>query len=477
MTNIRLGDMIRCMILVYRSIDVRTACIAEERGWRNILTAIRFTHETPPETVKKQESLATNLGKIEGEKFKVVYETLDMNMWTHLKDQFLQREITVGGLAVALDDKKDLDALMGYLSPYPQYAVHQNAWNILEAYSTTNKDPQQALRMVESDARKAGFPGIYQAINALLRTRYGSGITVDVIILAPALGRFSIGKLDPNRRLLSITTEIHENLQNCVLNVIVQQNGKQRPEMQEIRFKRQVPLNPDEGFESRPNFRTIESSLELAEIQLNDQLDIRLVAGEIEVYHISGPIQEYYTVGLLKVRPLFDVFLEFEDGLEFEDLLLRADKLKVTAKNKRIEPQEVFERSVCWLLNFLGFTCVKMEEKEVLRELETKVEIGSVDILAYHEAERIFVLANCSLKPPKLEDIVTLRDMRKRFSEGVLKGRVNRVVAAFFSLEEELFEIKESARKEQVRLYGVYDIKQILSQFRDGSLNLKSHFL
>lgn len=476
MTNVRLGDMIQCMMPVYKSIDIRTACITEEGRWRNILTVIRFAHETRQTTEEKQAGLATNLGKISTEKFKVVHETLDINEWTRLKDWFLQGEIKVGDLTVVLDDKKDLDALSGNLSCYSSYAVCKNEWNVLEAYSTTNRDPQQVLRLVESDARKAGFRSIYQAINALLGARYAGGMTVDVIVLAPALARLSIEKLDPNRRLLSITTEIHKNLRNCVLNVIVQENGRQRPEMQEVKFKRQISLNPDQGIESRTDFRKIESGLELPEIRLNDELDIRLVAGDIEVFDVSGSIKRYYTTGLLKVKPLFDIFSEFKDDFEFEDLLLRADKLKVKKKNRIIEPQEVFARSVGWLLNFLGFTSVKMDERETLREPETKVEIGSADILAYHELERIFVLGNCSLKPPKTEDIIALRDLKKKFSEGLLERRVNRVVAAFFFLGEELLQIKDNASKEGIKVFGASDIRQILSQFREGSFDIRSWF-
>jgi len=477
LANVRLCDMIQCMVSVYKSIDLRTACIAEEDHWRNILTVIRFTHETILETKKKQADLATNFGKIDTENFKVVYETLHIKEWTGLKNRFLDGEIAVGGLKVALDGKKDLDALNGNLNRYSNYAVYKDVWNVLEAYSTTSRDTQQVLRVVESDARKAGFPDVYQAINTLLGTKYGSGTTTDVLVLCPALARFSIKKLDPNRRLLSIATEIHKNLRNCILNVIIQENGRQMAQMRQIRFKRQIRLNPHQGVELSRNFKKIKSSIEkLPPIQVNDELDIRLVAGDIEAFSISGQIQEYYTVGLEKVQPLFDVFLEFKHDREFEDLLLHAEKLKVKSKGRIIEAQEVFERSVCWLLNFIGFTCVKMDEREILSELETKVIIGSVDILAYYEAERILVLVNCSLKPPKLEDITTLRDLRKRFSEGVLKGRVNRVVAIFFSLEGGLLEIKQSANKEQVRIYDAYDIKQILSQFREGSLNLKSYF-
>jgi len=85
---------------VYKSIDIRTACMAEEERWRNILTVIRFAHEARQTTEEKQAGLTENLGQISTEKFKVVYEALDMNEWTRLKDWFLQGEIKVGGLTV-----------------------------------------------------------------------------------------------------------------------------------------------------------------------------------------------------------------------------------------------------------------------------------------------------------------------------------------------------------------------------------------
>ena len=65
--------------------------------------------------------------------------------------------------------------------------------------------------------------------------------------------------------------------------------------------------------------------------------------------------------------------------------LAPAHRYSVCAKMEGMtyKPDELSERSIYWLLYFLGFSSVRMDGTERLLELETSAEIGSLDILAH----------------------------------------------------------------------------------------------
>jgi hypothetical protein len=81
---------------------------------------------------------------------------------------------------------------------------------------------------------------------------------------------------------------------------------------------------------------------------------------------------------------------------------------KIESKKVEHRPQRVFQRAVATLLTLSGFQAVDPGEEEILREPSTKVQRGTLDILAYHPASKNLILGACTLNPPKNEDIENL---------------------------------------------------------------------
>jgi hypothetical protein len=113
-----------------------------------------------------------------------------------------------------------------------------------------------------------------------------------------------------------------------------------------------------------------------------------------------------------------------------------------------------------------------MDERERLREQVTSTEIGSVDILAYHETEGVFLIANCSLMAPRREEIQRMRNVARTLGEDVLKGRARRVRVAYFTLDENLHDLKKEAAMQDVTIYERGDIEGILNNLLEKKSTL-----
>ena len=73
--SVSLGRMLTLFKPVYKSIDVRIACLREESGrWRNVLTVLRFSDQDSSALRASLRNLVTELGVIADEEFRIVLE-------------------------------------------------------------------------------------------------------------------------------------------------------------------------------------------------------------------------------------------------------------------------------------------------------------------------------------------------------------------------------------------------------------------
>ncbi len=200
MPPVQLGRMLSLYGSVYKSLEIRTACFNDGSSWRNILTVIRFSNDEKKIVEERVMQHFARLGNIRSEKFRIIFSTRDFDEWNSLIREFEQGGVLLGDLRIVYDGSPSLESLSADIRRYTNYAVHENGYNVLEVYSTRGRIPNQVLQSFDSDAVRAAFLDIYQAINALLGAKYGSGITTDIIAVCPALATFEIEEFDPNTR-------------------------------------------------------------------------------------------------------------------------------------------------------------------------------------------------------------------------------------------------------------------------------------
>jgi hypothetical protein len=232
-----------------------------------------------------------------------------------------------------------------------------------------------------------------------------------------------------------------------------------------VKTKKVIKLPAEEGESTSEGLLEISKTVGVGPLQPQAWLDTRLVLEEIELFQVWGPVEKYFTKTWSQVAPLYDIFQRFNGQPDLRDMLLKSQELKVKMRGRTCRPDELFERSICWLISFLGFSTIKMDEKEKLSEPATSAEIGSVDVLAYHETEGIFLIANCSLTTPSREAIQRMRNVAKSIGDDFLKGKVRDVKVAYFTLDENLHALKQEAAMQGVTVYERGDIEHILNDF------------
>jgi hypothetical protein len=465
MPPLSLGKMLTSFRSIYKSIDIRVACFQEEAmHWRNVLTLVRFSNEEESALHQRLVGLLADYDNISDEKFRIVVEARPFIDWKAWNSQFAAGEVRIRDLTVSYDSRQDLESLTGRLTLSGHYAINEYEGKVFEAFTTCNKTPEQTLRAYDASAVRAGFRDTYEVINSLLHARFGGGMTTDLIVLAPALATVRIGDLDPNTGDLTVVSRVPVELTNCQLYVLLRSDGRRDVLSSPIKSRKRVNVATQE-IAASSGLVDITTPIRLDSLEVQDWLEVRLILDEIELFEQSGPIERYFTKPWLRVAPLYDVFRTFKAKSSFEDLLLQPTKTDLSIRGRKTKPDELFERSVCWLMSFLGFSCIKMDEREDLYEPATEFKIGSIDLLAYHETAGIFLIAGCSLTAPSRDDIEMMRRVTKTISESVLKNRVRRIVTAFFTLAEDLSLIKQEAATQGVLIYELGHIEQILKDF------------
>jgi hypothetical protein len=155
-----------------------------------------------------------------------------------------------------------------------------------------------------------------------------------------------------------------------------------------------------------------------------DYLEVRVNFEGLEIGEESHQVRRYvrkYPAKLLGTDfPLVRALSRFLPPEKLKEELVRPEKFKggrsTTAGN--------FERGVGWLLGISGFTVVKLDENEILREPETKVEIGAVDILAYSPQYATLLTVSCTMAVPSNEDVAKIKECAKRLGEEFPKGLI-----------------------------------------------------
>ncbi len=464
MAAVALGSMLALFQSVYKSIDIRAACF-NDGNWKNILTVIRLSNANAEVLKEKLAQRFAKLGNIDEHKFKIVFSVRHFSEWEILKNEIARGQIPLDDLTILCESKQDLELLTGSITPNPYVDASENQWNALEVYRTTGQITDQALRAFDPIAVRGGFRDVYEAINSFLDTRLWSGSGTAVVVVAPTLARFEIKEFDPNTGELSIASSLPAELPSCQMNVVTKSRSGDALHERPIKFRGVIKLLTETASTQRSGFLELSNSILLEDLQPNDELDIRVVYDDIILFELRGPVEKYFTRNWRLVTPLYDTFTEFESKYEFPDLLLKAGKVKVKTGAGKNEPQQVFERAVCWFMNFLGFCCIKMDERQTLHERETKVPVGSVDLLAYDQRESLIILVNCSIKGPTQKEIIDFRDLTKRLRDGVLRDRVSQVRAVYFTLGEDLSDLKQMAEREKVRVYELADLRNMLDNF------------
>jgi len=154
-----------------------------------------------------------------------------------------------------------------------------------------------------------------------------------------------------------------------------------------------------------------------------DSVDVSLLHPNL------GELDAFVNYGIRQLVPPIERNIFFE-ALKFFcpeaelTLLLGSPHKK---EPKKLKPAAAFELHVAWLLGCFGLSTAVLGEYEHIVAPETKVQRGSVDILAASQRHRRLVLVACTIGPPKEDDFTNIVNTTEIVSREALFGAAIRV--------------------------------------------------
>lgn len=270
-----------------------------------------------------------------------------------------------------------------------------------QGVSETRKKMWDIVYQQNNFVNRFGFPDVQQLIRHYLKIKnYSYNVTKDFEITIPPFVKIdNVQFLD---KQVTINIQNPSQLNNLQLNLKLE------------RDRETVWLQPCE-------IKGTDNSLE---VKINEMLPFDSLT--IELIHRDSGLTLDRTY---KKAPLENVAEPFVKTLDAFCSLDKLQKMLFEPEKYGKNPAKIFENAVTWLLSLAGFETVHLGKKikkfngkeEQFDKLQSNgYHIGSADIIAYEENERI-LLIDCDIGTVDPQKVQKLAELKKHFREN-LKG-------------------------------------------------------
>lgn len=467
LTDATLSDVIREMKDVYRSIDIRAAIGRQDEEWLNILTVIRFSQETTDELRTRHESQEARLKTVSTQRLKILKNVFSITEWDQIRAQLSEGTILINGTKIGFDDKKSLDSLRCNLTSYPSYLRKTYRWNVFEGVLSSKMNLQKFVSTQDRDIRILGFPDTYAAIGEWLEVRYDSGVGSDVMVAAPVLA--TLDDVDLEGSKVHVRGTLHHAMTESRLNLFLWKGTGVFPDRgiektNEIKHLRQFTLDTRQMKQSDHPFRTFEIVEDIPGCTPSDYLDVRLIFAGLEMDSKHDFVYRHLERKSSADAAFYRVFTRFCADEELRKQTLDPHSFKI---DRKANPDAAFRRGISWLLSLSGLNAVRLDEYEKLKA--EKIEIDSVDVLAFAKDRSTILLAACTVGVPKVEeDTHRLGEVKRRLHEELFQQTNVHITPVIFSPTRELGLIKEKARPYGIKIIDGNDIERLMAAIREG---------
>lgn len=167
-----------------------------------------------------------------------------------------------------------------------------------------------------------------------------------------------------------------------------------------------------------------------------------------------------------EINPLWQILQAFCPAATFETMLTAT----AASKSKDHKEQRAFERYVSWLLSLNGYCPIVLGEFESLFAPPSPVQLGSVDIVAYHAGRNRILLGSCTMAPPEERDYGNLVAVRSHLFSPI-ENKVSFMVelAIFSSAARCVAPSQYTASEDYVALFDRRDLKDSIRWLTSGT--------
>jgi len=462
MPSAKLSEVLEHLSSLYNSVDLRIACCKYDQRLINILTTIRFSDE-------HADDLRTKLpSPVQTEDFRTILCPLEVAHWKELRKDIASGKLEVQGTSVDLGVvERHIDSANCNLMQYRSSYFLEQDWP--EYIATLNRPPdmpiQQHLERIAAQVRKLDYRDAYQAISESLRVYFSPNMNLanDLFLALPVYAK--IEGIDFDDELVSLDLGFHEKLKDArlVVQLLTAEaySGRSGPKKDGI----VRTLAHCSGSPIERNFCQTKVSGRLTGAAFDDYLEVRMNYEGLEIGEESHQVRRYlrkYPGKFLGTDfPLARVLSRFLPPEKLKEELVSPEKFK----GRRLTPGSSFERGVGWLLGISGFTVVKLDENEKLREPETNVEIGAVDIIAYSPQYATLLAVSCTMAVPSNEDVAKIKECAKRLGEEFPRALIRVIPVLVTSRTETPL---DPSMKQGARVVDGNELSDLLEKVRLG---------
>jgi hypothetical protein len=208
-------------------------------------------------------------------------------------------------------------------------------------------------------------------------------------------------------------------------------------------------------------FKIFRAAPNLKDAKRDDEFSCTLTHDKLPVIdEISGGLKNYLPTR--EANPLLVCLKQFWNMENFYQQIERPHEIQ--PKKRRPQAQHEFQQSVVHLLTLAGFQAIDLGEEEVLRAPGSKVERGTLDLLAYYAPSKLLLLGACTLAPPKQEDIDRLLETQAILRGSFSEDTTIRFIPMIFSAQQ-----KEAESSGEVRILNSKKLSALAKLVREGN--------
>lgn len=423
-----IGELLTKLYGCFRTIHINTLAVFDESAWVSVITTVNFSMDDHKEEI---------VSHAEGELI-IVKAILPYQKLGELKEWFKEGRLKFLADGILLPQNTDLDQLNCNLDRYttpnwPAFHYESSVGNFKPEMS--NNIRNQCAKFGYGDLRPLAKYELLISEYALDRIANAGNKYLEINI--PIYARVEKNSIQLNKNGISVVVSHHGQIKSLILQVeyINQQNRglyfitRGIPPTTEIISEHALTLDYKE-----------DENVQYLILTLTDK-------------ELGKLYEEYVTMRDLIVKseivnnPLFSALLIFTPKEKFQQILLAPGS--DTAK-KTVRPQDVFEETVSKFLSASGFSSIRLNGHEEIRDVAGNV-IGSADIIAYDNNNGKLFVVSCKTSMPDRNAVdwikASSQEVRDRLPEFLSK--VIDVVPIIFTSQ------MSPALKEESKKYGV----------------------
>lgn len=449
--QLRLKDILEHFHETYGCLCVAACAIFRDAQWVSALTVIRFSYKSPAASEQEIISLQESVGKIDSPAHKILYRIVPIEDASNFLEQTaLTGELLIGDLKLASPSLKYLLERSAYISTQGG-EVHGDAeqFPCFEFYVGERHQflYDTGFRLT---IQRLGFADVNLAVGSLLGINAIANRSYDLLVSAPIYARLEGLRWDPAGGMRCALIR-HKHLAGVSVHAAVSAQdayGQKRT----LKKSSKATVLLEEG--QSEDFLCEDCMAFLGDHSLVDWISISVVHDGIgEICSENDLLRKY--LARQEKNPLIAITDLFCNRARFGSMLLQPQS--------EGDPATTFERAVSWLLSCLGFSVVWLgREHEKMYESGTRVELGSIDLIACHFVQGIVLLAGCTTSVPTSQDIDRLVELRIQITKRVGKIRRFEVLLAIFTSSTELTASRDLAQKAGVLIFSGTILSRLL---------------